>query len=239
MSIFVASPVDVYRDGEADDRLRSVNDIRFASEFGILSVDDARWQAAQKYERDTWLVYNPGATSDRNEQHRDGFGGYAALGDDLGNVIELGCGPFTNLRHIIPTRTALSVTLLDPLIKDYMTTHPNCTYRNSDLNDYPVVPVAKTIEELKTKRKFDTVVMVNVLAHCYNARKVFDKIYSILAPDGVLVFNELPCTTTPEAFYDVGHPLQVSEVVIDAFLSEFEPMYRNGAYFIGRWKGAK
>lgn len=239
MSIFVASPIEVYHDNEADERLRTINDTRFASEFGILAVDDARWQAAQQYERDTWLVYNVNATSDRNEAHRDGFDGYAVLGEHLGHVIELGCGPFTNLRYILPTRKALSITLLDPLAGDYQANHPHCTYRTGELCGYPAYYVNFTIEAVNTNRKFDTVVMVNVLSHCYDARKVLDKICTLLKPGGVLVFNEGAATTNPQTFYDVGHPLQVSEVVIDAFLAEFEPMYRNGAYFIGRWKGSK
>ena len=67
-----------------------------------MKVDATRWQEAQRFERKTWMEQNLGAVDDRNEFHKQEFGGYQAIaGRTFENVIELGCGLlFTNLRLI-------------------------------------------------------------------------------------------------------------------------------------------
>lgn len=232
--IFVASPVEVYYDEAADARLRQTNDSRYVTADGILTVDAQRWQQAQGYERDTWLRYNLDMHTDRNEEHAAGFGNYATLPADVGDYIELGCGPFTNSRYILPPRTAHSVTLLDPLALDYQREHPHCTYRDNTLAGHPVTVVASAIEAWQTKQRFDTLVMTNVLPHCFNARTVFETIRRVLKPGGWLVFHEAPRLIEPLEVYDVGHPLIVPDAVMEAFLGVFEPVYRSGLYFIGR-----
>jgi SAM-dependent methyltransferase len=103
------------------------------------------------------------------------------------------------------------------------------------LYGYAVQSVAVAIEQwINTAFLFNTVVMVNTLAHCYDADKVFLVIRRILKPGGVLVFHEKAQLYDPRDSYDVGHPLALTQAALDTFLSEFEPMYRNGDYFIGR-----
>lgn len=238
MSIFVASPVDVSHDAEADERLRTTNDVRFATPDGILTVDANRWQQAQQYERETWLTHNLNAVSDRNEDHMANFGNYVSLPKWLGDCLEVGCGPFTNLNLIFPGGHGLdSVTLLDPLIMDYVQFHPHCTYADGWMHGCPTTLIASALEDYEPSRHYDTVVMINVLPHCYDANKALDVIYKCLRPSATLVFNEGYGITTPDTFYDVGHPLQIRKPTIDKFLSRFEPLYTNGAYFIGKFKG--
>jgi hypothetical protein len=114
---------------EAARALAERSDAPFFTEGeGVLRVPKTRWQEAQRYERDTWLVANAAAADDRNHDHEAGFGGYAALaGLRFTDVIELGCGPFTNLRVIARHCTIDQCSLLDPLIEDYLH-HPHCTY---------------------------------------------------------------------------------------------------------------
>jgi len=235
VKIFVASPVDVFRDGEAEARLAATNDSRFDTEQGVLTVDTARWKAAQQYERDTWLTYNLEATSDRNAEHETRFGNYAALPDDLGDVIELGCGPFTNALHVIGSRKVTSVTLLDPLVEDYEREHPHCTYKGGKLSTIPTTLVASAAEDYKTKQKFDTLIMANTLPHCRDCMAVFATIRRVLKPKGYLVFHECARIASPLDLYDVGHPISPIQSVIDGFLSDFEPVYKSGDYFIG-WR---
>jgi SAM-dependent methyltransferase len=95
---------------------------------GVVRVTKQRWHQAQRYERDTWMIANADASDDRNTSHDEGFAGYAALhGRRFANAIELGCGPFTNLRLIARRCTIDRCSLLDPLINDYLK-HPHCTY---------------------------------------------------------------------------------------------------------------
>ena len=248
--IFVASPTDVHHFDKALSRLEHTNDTRFETEDGVLKVDASRWQVAQAYERYSWLTHNVNLTTDRNEYHAEQFNGYADLPDDLGKVVELGCGPFTNLRLILPGRKAASVHLVDPLAKDYQAEHPHCTYtkgyleteefyRNPDSGrnivfTYDVTVIPKAIENWKTQLKFDTLVMVNVLPHCRDACAVFNFIRKRVKVGGLVVLGEFPREHPAALHYDAGHPIALRAHIVDSWLDEFAPIYRNGYYFIGR-----
>ena len=100
---------------------------------GVARVNRARWEEAQRYERRSWMEHGRRALSDRNEYHRERFAGYAPLrGRRFGRGIELGSGPYTNLRLILEHCRIDEIHVLDPLIGDYVG-HPFCRYRNGRL----------------------------------------------------------------------------------------------------------
>jgi hypothetical protein len=102
-------------------------------EKGIVRVPAARWEEAQRYERRTWMQNGRASVSDRNEYHRERFAGYAAIRHrHFRRAMELGAGPYTNIRHILPQCTVDEVHLLDPLIRDYVR-HPFCRYSGGRL----------------------------------------------------------------------------------------------------------
>ena len=232
--IFITSPRDVKKGDQALAALERTNDTRFETEDGVLQVDAARWQVAHDYERFSWLVHNTNLKTDRNEYHADQFNDYNALPENLGKVIELGCGPFTNLRLILPDHPAESVYLLDPLAKAYQQEHPHCAYHDGTLAGHEVNLMASAIEDSNTRHKFDTLVMVNVLPHCRDARAVFSFIRSRVRSGGLVVLGEFPREHPARLHYDAGHPLALKAHVLEGFLSEFDEVYRNGWYFIGR-----
>jgi SAM-dependent methyltransferase len=127
--LYVDEELHILDGQEAAEALRVHSDAPYLDPIdGVVRVPMERWRQAQRYERDTWMVANTAATDDRNTDHRDGFGGYAALrGRTFRHAIELGCGPFTNLRLIGQDCTIVRCSLLDPLIEDYLK-HPHCTY---------------------------------------------------------------------------------------------------------------
>jgi SAM-dependent methyltransferase len=127
-----------------------------------------------------------------------------------------------------------SLTLLDPLIEDYEREHPHCTYKGWVMAGYPVQHVQSAIENWTPEQSFDTLVMTNVLPHCFDAMAVFETVRRVLKPGGILVFHEDPRPLAPLDLYDVGHPLVVTDAIIQEFLGAFETVYRNGSYFIGR-----
>jgi hypothetical protein len=101
-------------------------------EKGIIKVDQKRWQEAQRYERRTWME-GLATMSDRNEHHDLNFNRYEALsGRSFASAIELGCGPFTNMRKILTRCSIGEIHLLDPLASDYLE-HPFCRYRGKKL----------------------------------------------------------------------------------------------------------
>lgn len=57
-----------------------------------------RWVVAQEWEASQWASAPASQTTDRNAHHLTQFGQYAALPQDLGHVIEVGCGPYTQLQ---------------------------------------------------------------------------------------------------------------------------------------------
>jgi SAM-dependent methyltransferase len=232
--LFIASPVNVLSGDAARVALETTNDAVYLTPGkGVLSVPLERWQQAQAYERETWLVHGVNATEDRNTEHAAMFDGYKALPAKLGHVIELGCGAFTNLRFILPEHPASTVTLLDPMVHVYRDNHPNCTYRDSRLCDKHALMEPTTIEDYDTEVRFDTIVMVNVLPHCQDALKVFARINAHLKKGGYLVFGEPVRDIDPAQIYDVGHPISFNQSVIDDFLKGYKEKYRNGNYFIG------
>jgi SAM-dependent methyltransferase len=189
--------------------------------LGVIKVDHSRWEEAQRYEKRTWMEKGKGNFNDRNEYHRERFAHYSALqGKEFIRAIELGCGPFTNMRFINKECTIREIHLLDPLLSAYYR-HPFCQYSSTHLggikrylsiqrlrhpfsllrkimhefpkeglNGVPIIPHVSMIEEFDTEQKFDLVAMINVIEHCQDARKVFSKIDEILMPGGILVFHD-------------------------------------------------
>ena len=237
MPLFIESPSKIYQGAEAAEKLQTTNDSRFVSDDGIIRVDDTRWQVAQEYERVTWLVHGINITDDRADQHRDGFNQYHDLPQDLGHVLELGCGVFTITNTILAGgRTAQSITLVDPLADAYKN-HPHCTYRDGNIQGTPVTIEGVAIEQLDLTptQLFDTVIMVNVLSHCRDARLVLDIAARAVAPGGVIVFQETVHDFDPFDVWDAGHPLRFKQPFLDAFMSRFEAVYKGDEnYFVGR-----
>jgi glycosyltransferase involved in cell wall biosynthesis len=234
--IFIDSEIRVLEGSAAVERLSDRNDLKYFTESGILQVDQARWQEAQQYERKTWMTNLLHANDNRNHDHQKNFRGYQTIaGRAFNRVIELGCGPFTNLRLILPHIRAEHITLLDPLIKDYLT-HPHCTYRAGCLLGVPVETVACPIEDFYPVERYDLVVMANVLEHCYDVPAIFQRIIHCLKPGGNFVFGEnvfrqeqLKVLLTVQ--FDAGHPIRVTDQLLTAFLqANFAQLYHQRLY---------
>ena len=126
--IYIDKDINIFEGSRAEQLITEHNDKKYLVEnIGILKVDASRWNEAQCYERKTWCdspAKNMG--TDRNEDHEKNFGGYEQLNFSLPNtplrIIELGCGPFTNLRLMLTKmfKTISRIDLLDPLIEDYI-----------------------------------------------------------------------------------------------------------------------
>jgi SAM-dependent methyltransferase len=124
-------------EGEAAARRLEAERARQARFFdpaqGVARVDRARWEEAQRYEKHSWLVNSRRQATDRNEYHRAQMAGYDALrGLTFARGIELGCGPFTNMRFILEVCGVREITLLDPLLNDYLR-HRFCRYAGGRL----------------------------------------------------------------------------------------------------------
>ena len=227
------------------------------SQRGVVKVDRKRWEEAQRYERRTWMEKCKDMVSDHNEDNCQRFGNFSLLNNlKFKRAIELGCGPFTNMRFIIDTAPVKEIYLLDPLIENYLE-HPYCSYRKSRIGgmlkclptfhelEKPirflkrrfhayrtggllgrhVNVISSNIESYYTNRRFDLVIMINVLEHCQDAVAVLKKILEIISPEGILVLGEVMYETDEvkrliSKHYNAGHPLRVTSPVIKSFITE-------------------
>jgi SAM-dependent methyltransferase len=219
--LFIDENVGVHEGDEAAALLQRRNDARYYEPGrGVVRVDRGRWTDAQRYERKTWMELNLRASDDHNRKHLACFSGYEPLrGKRFRRGIELGCGPFTNLRLILGVAEVQDIHLLDPLVREYVR-HPLCRYRGSrfgglprpgavrrlmragqlreildglrigGLRGRPVTLEASTVEDFETPHRFDLVVMINVIEHCRDLQLIFRTIERILEPGGTFVFND-------------------------------------------------
>lgn len=219
MPLFIDEQRKVLSGQEAKAALEKVSDAGHLSvDQGIVRVPSARWQKAQAYERCYWMTSAAEACEDRNMAHAVLFDAYRTLrGRVFEHAIELGCGPFTNLRLMAGRCTIKACALLDPLVETYLA-HPHCTYDRQALRAESAlsfrlartglfwsegrvlnalrryIPVqallATSIEEMPSTVSYDLIAMINVLEHCYDAGKVLEKILSIMREGAVFVFHD-------------------------------------------------
>lgn len=120
----------------------------------------------------------------------------------------------------------------------------------------PVTIHKNTIEEFQTDYRFDLILMINVIEHCFDTSKVFEKILQIAKNRAIFVFHEryYSANILHEQLnyeYDASHPLKIDRKIVDNFLSQnFAPILSkvvhfkrekrggdrryDGVYFIGR-----
>lgn len=241
-SIFVDDNHNILVGETAEGRLLAESDKPYFDETagrGIDRVPLDRWHTAQAYERKTWMKMGLSATNDRNLDYVLAFNKYGDLrGLTFEHAIELGCGPFTNLRLLSWPCRILRCTLLDPLADMYLE-HPYCFYNRQFLYRDPrffflnfarsrlgriiyrlAVPkriygkipidqiIPKPIEAMSVQSQYDLVVIMNVLEHCYDVDLIFDKIRSIAKEGTVLVFRD--------KYYDHAQIAQDVEIIYDA-----------------------
>lgn len=236
--------------GEAAEKaLSHCSDSEYQQPLGVLKVPRGRWENAQRYEARAQRTLDG---NDRNDTHKENFDQYKALDNlPVATYLEIGCGPFTNSRFILPLLPqALQVDLLDPLIGEHLR-HAHCAYADKTLCGRKVVCHSRTAEEMEFKDgSYDMVVMINVLEHCFDADAVMSNIHRVLRPGGTFVFGEAAvaqgyAAEITKRLYDAGHPLRTSEEYIREALSTYAPLYhktlsgeydqewRKDIYFIG------
>ena len=252
--LFIDRNVNVYYGSDADKLLDKTNDLNYVDNNCILEVPLHRWNEAQNYERTTWMQLASNCSDDRNYEHFNRFDSYKSIiGNDVKSVIELGCGPFTNLRTILPLLPNLTeISLLDPLLNDYLH-HTHCRYKNGQMSGYKTSIYSMPIESFDSHAKYDMVILNNVLEHCYSIPIIFDKVINMMHSGSIFIFCDV--TTKNENLiyvrknlYDAGHPLKLSDEYLNKFLLNFDRMFeydyyglhdqnsRHDKYYIGKLK---
>ena len=218
---------------------------------GIVSITHSRWRAAQSVESSVWHEFQ--GNEDRNEQHSSWFGHYQTVdGRGLGRLLEIGSGPFTQTKTVLEKISSRggdsrieSITLADPLMLYYHLHVPSCSYKDGSLMGHPTQFIAAGGEELYLRDVFDTVIMINVLEHCHDALRVLQNLHESVRPGGgLLIFSErwydfkwskYEKEQHPIPFWDIMHPINIKRAVVEALLSQYEPLYRRDFFYEGSY----
>lgn len=216
------------------------------------NVNGERWAAAQKWERAFWIRTEQQRAryfknwiwrmlsffgfkskyrgDDSNLWWREQFSGYTFLPPKVKNAIELGCGPYTNMRHVMEVCRPEHLVLSDPLIRTYVgfpLVFVADMYKRAfcALDDHPVeeCPFASNY--------FDLVVMTNVLDHVRDADVCMKQAVRITKPGGILIIgqelsDERDAVNMRDDPGQIGHPIRVDHKWMDNHLAGFEPVLK-------------
>lgn len=215
-------------------------------------VDRDRWQAAQRWELDLWKRENRATTrsharrllssvglvrladrafglgDDWNEWWKKRFGDYSFLPARAERALELGCGPFTNIRLIMKDHRFETVCCSDPLAREYLglrgTWLAEAFRRGAvEIDDHPAENVPLPDDH------FDVTVMVNVLDHVQDLDLCLASAVRLTRPGGILVLGQDLTNDSDVARIgdDLGHPIRVTHDELDELLgSVFKPIMR-------------
>ena len=219
-------------------------------EGSVRRVSAERWRQAQEWElglwvegqrkrgwkRVAWPLLAPALRAlnwrrawgdDWNHWWKERFDGYDFLPTELGDCIELGCGPYTNTRLILDGRRASRVVCSDPLIESYV------RFRGRWLaHAYAEGRVeidSHAIEDtVFSPETFDLVVMINVLDHVRDADLCMQKAIELVRPGGYFVIGQDLSDEGDVARhpYDVGHPIRLRREDLDPYLSSLSSVLR-------------
>jgi SAM-dependent methyltransferase len=209
-------------------------------------VDRDRWLAAQQWEEAHWIrsqkargkygknviwkmLHSLGLVEkfrgdDWNLWWKTRFEEYNFLPQKVENAIEVGCGPYTNIRHMLDKCSPEHLFLSDPLIKTYIkfklafTAH---AYKHSFciLDDHP-------LEEIPYRDAyFDLSVMINVLDHVRDAALCMENLIRITKPGGWIIIgqdltNSEDIETLSRDAGLVGHPIKISHEWFTPYLEK-------------------
>ncbi len=209
-----------------------------------LCVSRERWQQAQEWEGAYWRAQHPArpdrvssslqkltakvlgkqgpeteqpsAGDDWNHWWAEQFEQYQCLPSTFENVIEVGAGPYTNVRVILEGRQASHLICSDPLIREYLRFKGQWLERMWQagavyVDDHPLedCPFASDY--------FDLVVVINVLDHCRDSLACIRQATRITKPGGYLVIGQdlTNIDDVQRIGDDIGHPIRIDHDTLD------------------------
>jgi SAM-dependent methyltransferase len=205
----------------------------------VARVSRSRWLQAQKFELATWKRQNSryyGLMSslmrvlglkktkvgdDWNSWWYQQFDAYRVLPEQLDQAIELGCGPYTNIRLIMQNHTLGRVICSDPLASHYINFKGQ--WLASEYAKGTILVDNHPIEECPyADSYFDLVVMINVLDHVQDAFTCLDTAVRITKPNGYLVIGQDLSDETDAAKEDICHPIRLSHEDMNDHITGFD-----------------
>jgi SAM-dependent methyltransferase len=225
-----------------------------------LQVDEARWREAQGFESRVWASGNRhngplklvqrlmlaalrprqlarivrlrdwSCGDDWNYWWLDAFDGYRALPRSLGSALEIGCGPYSNIRLIHRLVALDQMTCADPLMDDYL------RYRGAWVANQArrgrIRAVSCKGESLPFEpSSYDLAVCINVLDHVQDAPRCLEEMHRVLRPGGYLVLGQDLTNADDYRHESVrineGHPVTMEHDTLEGMLRDrYEPVFR-------------
>ena len=227
-------------------------------EHESLQVSESRWSEAQQFERGCWAESNRrngllklgkrllvAATRPRqlariaeygdwycgddwNYWWLDAFDGYRALPRRVERALEVGSGPYSNIRLIRHRISVGEITCADPLMDEYL------GYRYTWVATQAKRGAIRTVtcpgEALPfAAGAFDLVACVNVLDHVRDLPRCLEEMHRVLSPGGYFVLGQELTNAQDfaldEVRGDVGHPIKLEHDTLDRLLAgRYEPV---------------
>jgi SAM-dependent methyltransferase len=164
---------------------------------------------------------------DWNHWWKERFDGYRFLPPHLGTCIELGCGPYTNIRLILEGRSADRVVCSDPLAGSYVGFSGRWLAQahaagRVEVDTHPIEETPFAPES------FDLVVMINVLDHVRDAELCMRTAIDLVRPGGHFLLgqdlsDEEDVRRHP---HDVGHPIRLRREDLEPHLRPLTTAFR-------------
>jgi len=222
-----------------------------------LEVSDARWRQAQAFERGCWDSSNRRngllklgkrvltslarprdfarivrfgdwyCGDDWNFWWFDAFDGYRVLPPHLPRALEVGSGPYSNVRLVRHVVRIDEITCADPLMQRYLGYRR--TWVASQARRNRIRAVECPGEALPFgDGAFDLVVCVNVLDHVRSLPECMREMRRVLRPGGWFVLGQELTDARDfardDVAGDVGHPIKLERATLDAQLGGYTPV---------------
>lgn len=219
----------------------------------ITEVSSGEWTEAQAYESNTWVLNNqrnsyakliykfikllrhPRALwqnivfrdfycgDDWNFWWMEKFEKYKALPKHITNALEVGCGPYSNIRIVSKLVQIDNITCTDPLMDTYKKF--KLTWVSEMARKGKIKAITETCESISaTDNFYDLVICNNVLDHVQDAPKCFREMHRVLKPGGHFVFSQ-DLTSEAEIARQPkreGHPIRLNHTILNETL---DPLY--------------
>jgi ubiquinone/menaquinone biosynthesis C-methylase UbiE len=217
----------------------------------IIQTTEPKWIDAQKYEKETWVVNNRRNSfpklflkflralkkpkhfyqlikfrdfycgDDWNFWWMEKFDNYKVLPPKFSKALEVGCGPYSNIRLLAQLRKIDDIVCTDPLMDIYKTFR--MTWISEMSKKGKIEALTGMCEKIESPDEtFDLVVCNNVLDHVLDAKKGLLEMARVLKPGGYFVFAQ--DLTDKEAIEKEpdreGHPIRLDHIFLDAVLSD-------------------
>ncbi len=217
----------------------------------IIKTTEPEWIDAQKYEQNTWVINNRRNSlpkiiikflrackspryllqllkfrdfycgDDWNFWWMEKFDNYKALPKKLGKALEVGSGPYSNIRLISKLKQIDEIICTDPLMDVYKTF--KMTWVSDMARKTKITALSGMCEKIEfPDASFDLVVCNNVLDHVLDAEKGLLEMHRVLKPDGYFVFAQ--DLTDKKGIQDEprrdGHPIRLDHYFLEPLLKD-------------------